>query len=127
MAQFSKNRRQAPGATAALIFAAALLAGLLPAISSTGKRAIAALQASARSGTGSQARTALRKSLLTIEIAATVVLLISAGLLLKSFWRLRTTDVGCVTETEGGVVSRFTVMPTPAEACELLALSVATA
>jgi len=81
-----------------LVFAAALLAGLLPAISSTGKRAIAALQASARSGTGSQARTALRKSLLTIEIAATVVLLISAGLLLKSFWRLRTTDVGCVTE-----------------------------
>ena len=68
-----------------LVIAAALLAGLMPAISSTGKRAIAALQASARSGTGSQARTALRKSLLTIEIAATVVLLISAGLLLKSF------------------------------------------
>ncbi|MGA8673404.1 MAG: ABC transporter permease [Terracidiphilus sp.] len=81
-----------------LVFAAALLAGLMPAISSTGKRAIAALQASARSGAGSQARTALRKSLLTIEIAATVVLLISAGLLLKSFWRLRATNVGCVTE-----------------------------
>jgi predicted permease len=81
-----------------LVFAAALLAGLLPAISSTGDRAIAALQASARSGTGSRARTALRKTLLTIEIAATVVLLISAGLLLKSFWRLRTTDVGCVTD-----------------------------
>jgi len=81
-----------------LVFVAALLAGLLPAISSTGKRAIGALQASARSGTGSQTRTSLRKSLLTIEITATVVLLISAGLLLKSFWRLRTTDVGCVTE-----------------------------
>jgi predicted permease len=81
-----------------LVVAAALLAGLMPAISSTGKRAIAALHASARSGRGSQARTALRKSLLTIEIAATVVLLISAGLLLKSFWRLRTTNVGCVTE-----------------------------
>ncbi len=80
-----------------LVFATALLAGLLPAISSTGKGAIAALQASARSGAGSKARTALRKALLTIEIAATVVLLISAGLLLKSFWRLRTTDVGCVT------------------------------
>jgi predicted permease len=81
-----------------LVVAAALLAGLMPAISSTGKRAIAALHASARSGTGSQARTALRKSLLTIEIAATVVLLIAAGLLLKSFWRLRTTNVGCVTD-----------------------------
>src|SRR2546429_2455182 len=29
---------------------------------------------------------------LTVEIATTVVLLIAAGLLLKSFWRLRTTD-----------------------------------
>jgi predicted permease len=78
-----------------LVFAAALLAGLLPAISSTGKGAIAALQASSRSAAGSRSRTALRKTLLTVEIAMTVVLLIAAGLLLKSFWRLRTTDVGC--------------------------------
>jgi predicted permease len=81
-----------------LVFAAALLAGLLPAMSSTGKGAIAALQASSRSTAGSQARTTMRKTLLTVEIATTVVLLIAAGLLLKSFWRLRTTDVGCVTD-----------------------------
>ncbi|HZD49333.1 MAG TPA: ABC transporter permease, partial [Silvibacterium sp.] len=81
-----------------LVFAAAVLAGLLPAIASTGKGAITALQASSRSGVGSQSRTALRKTLLTVEIATTVVLLIAAGLLLKSFWRLRTTDVGCVTD-----------------------------
>ena len=79
----------------ALIVAAALLAGLLPAISSTSKSAIAALQASSRSAAGSQSRTVLRKTLLTVEIAATVVLLIAAGLLLKSFLRLRTTDIGC--------------------------------
>jgi predicted permease len=79
----------------ALIITAALLAGLLPAISSTGKGAIAALQASSRSAAGSQSRTVLRKTLLTVEIATTVVLLIAAGLLLKSFWRLRTTDFGC--------------------------------
>ena len=82
----------------ALVFAAALLAGLLPAILSTGKGAIAALQASSRSTAGSRSRTALRKTLLTVEIAMTVVLLIAAGLLLKSFWRLRTTDVGCATD-----------------------------
>jgi predicted permease len=82
----------------ALIFGGALLAGLLPAISSTSKRAIAALETSSRTAPGSQARTALRKTLLTVEIATTVVLLIAAGLLLKSFWRLRTTDVGCVTD-----------------------------
>jgi predicted permease len=82
----------------ALVFATALLAGLLPAILSTGREAIAALQASSRSTTGSQSRTALRKTLLTVEIATTVVLLIAAGLLLKSFWRLRTTNVGCVAD-----------------------------
>jgi putative ABC transport system permease protein len=84
----------------ALIFGAALLAGLLPAISSTSKRAMAetSSRTSSLTAAGSQARTALRKTLLTVEIATTVVLLIAAGLLLKSFWRLRTTDVGCVTD-----------------------------
>jgi putative ABC transport system permease protein len=82
----------------ALFISAALVAGLLSSISSTGKEGIAALQASSRSAAGSQARTALRKTLLTVEIATTVVLLIAAGLLLKSFWRLRTTDVGCATD-----------------------------
>ena len=80
-----------------LVFTSVLLAGLLPAISATSKGAIAVLQASSRTAAGSQSRTALRKTLLTVEIAATVVLLIAAGLLLKSFWRLRTTDVGCAT------------------------------
>jgi len=80
-----------------LVFTSVLLAGLLPAISATSKGAIAVLQASSRNAAGSQSRTALRKTLLTVEIAAMVVLLIAAGLLLKSFWRLRTTDVGCAT------------------------------
>ncbi len=86
------------GFACALIFSAALLAGLLPAISATGKEAIASLQASSRNAAGSRSLTALRKTLLMVEIATTVVLLIAAGLLLKSFWRLRTTDVGCVTD-----------------------------
>ena len=82
----------------ALVVATALLAGLLPAIASTRKVALATLQASSRTTTGSQSRTALRKTLLTVEIATTVVLLIGAGLLLRSFRRLQTTDVGCVTD-----------------------------
>ncbi len=79
----------------ALVFVAALLAGLLPAISSTGKGVMTTLQSSSRSSAGSRSRTTLRKTLLTVEIAATVVLLVAAGLLLKSFWRLRMADVGC--------------------------------
>ncbi|MBV9405961.1 MAG: ABC transporter permease, partial [Acidobacteriaceae bacterium] len=82
----------------ALVVAATLLAGLLPAISSTSKEVIAVLQVSSRNTAGNQSRTALRKMLLSVEIATTVVLLIAAGLLLKSFWRLRTTDIGCATD-----------------------------
>jgi putative ABC transport system permease protein len=81
----------------ALVFSAALLAGLLPAISSTGKAVFASLQASSRTTSGNLSRATLRKTLLTVEIAVTVVLLIGAGLLLTSFVRLRSTDVGCVT------------------------------
>ncbi|HEY1894976.1 MAG TPA: ABC transporter permease [Terracidiphilus sp.] len=81
-----------------LMFAAALVAGLLPALSTTGKTMLRALQTSTRTGASSVSRTALRKSLLTAEIGITVVLLVAAGLLLKSFLRLRSADPGCVTE-----------------------------
>jgi predicted permease len=80
-----------------LVVAAALVAGLLPALSTTGKRTIAALHASSRTA-GGLARTSLRRSLLAVEIATTVVLLIAAGLLLHSYWRARTTDLGCTTD-----------------------------
>ena len=80
-----------------LMFAAALIAGLLPALSTTGKSMMKALQTSARTGSTNLARTAMRKWLLTAEIGITVVLLVAAGLLLKSFLRLRSADVGCVT------------------------------
>jgi putative ABC transport system permease protein len=86
------------GFACAVAFAAALLAGLLPAISSTGKAVLASLQASSRTTSGNLSRAALRKTLLTVEVAVTVVLLIGAGLLLASFVRLRSTDVGCVTD-----------------------------
>ena len=85
------------GFACAVAFSAALLAGLLPAISSTGKAVFASLQASSRTTSGNLSRTTMRKTLLTVEIAVTVVLLIGAGLLLRSFVRLRTTDVGCPT------------------------------
>ena len=82
----------------ALVFVAALLAGLLPALSSTGKTVLASLQTSSRTAGSNVSRAGLRKTLLTVEIAATVVLLIAAGLLLKSFLRLRTTDIGSGTD-----------------------------
>ena len=81
-----------------LMFTAALIAGLLPVLSTTGKTMMKALQNSARAGASSVSRTALRKSLLTAEIGITVVLLVAAGLLLKSFLRLRSAEIGCITQ-----------------------------
>jgi len=40
----------------------------------------------------------MRKALLTGEVALTVVLLVAAGLLFKSFLRLRAVDLGCTTK-----------------------------
>jgi predicted permease len=86
------------GFAVGLVFLTALLAGLLPAISSTGSGVFAALQESSRSIGGSVTRAALRKTLLTMEIALTVILLVAAGLLFKSFLHLRTSDLGCATD-----------------------------
>jgi hypothetical protein len=66
--------------TLALVVAAALLAGLVPAISSTGKELLSGLRDSSRTVGGSASRARLRKTMLTAEIALTAVLLISAGL-----------------------------------------------
>jgi predicted permease len=81
-----------------IVVFAGLLAGLIPAISSTGKNLLFALQDSSRSIGGSVSRTSLRKLLLTGEIALTVVLLIAAGLLFRSFVNLKTSDLGCITQ-----------------------------
>ena len=83
--------------TASVVCIAALLAGLLPALSATSKSMSVALQDSSRSVGESVSKASLRKVLLTAEIALTVVLLVAAGLLLKSFVLLRTTQLGCTT------------------------------
>ena len=80
--------------TFGIVCAAAILAGLLPALSATQKGILGALKDSSRAAGASVSRARLRKTLLSVEIALTVVLLIAAGLLLKSFVQLRTTDLG---------------------------------
>ncbi len=92
----------------ALVLAVALLSGLLPAISSTAKSVFATLQTTARTTSAGLGRTTLRKALLVVEISVTVVLLIAAGLLLKSFVRLRATDVGADTR---GVLTLYYSLP----------------
>ncbi len=75
-----------------------LFAGLLPALSATSASMLSAMQEGVRTLGGGVSRALLRKVLLVSEIGLTVVLLVCAGLLFKSFLRLRSTDLGCATK-----------------------------
>jgi predicted permease len=83
--------------TVAVTAFSGLLAGLLPAFAATQKQLVEPLKESSRAS-GGQTRARLRRILLTSEVALTVVLLIGAGLLLKSFAELRSAKMGCATE-----------------------------
>jgi len=72
----------------------ALFAGLISAFSSKLKDVLGGLQDSSRTLSSSRARAGLRRTLLVLEVSLTVVLLVGAGLLLKSYQRLRSTDLG---------------------------------
>ncbi len=76
------------------VFATGLFAGLISAYSSKLKDVLAGLQDSARTLSSSRARAGLRRTLLMLEVSLTVVLLVGAGLLLKSYQCLRTSDLG---------------------------------
>lgn len=80
---------------AGIMLICGLLAGLAPTLSSSGKQILRALQESSRSAAGGHAGVRLRRLLLSLQIGLTVVLLIGAGLLLKSYRQLRSVDLGC--------------------------------
>ncbi len=82
----------------AVVILGAIVAGLVPAVLSTRGNVLGVLQESSRSVGVSIGRATLRKALLTGEIALTLILLIGAGLLFKSFLHLRSTDLGCATD-----------------------------
>ena len=72
----------------------ALFAGSISALSSAGKRMFATLQESSRAQSPGRGKAGLRRTLLVIEVGLTVVLLVGAGLLIKSYQRLRHADIG---------------------------------
>jgi predicted permease len=81
-------------ATLGTILFCALFSAMISAASGNGKDILASLQESSRAHSGGRARAGLRKGLLVLEVGLTVVLLVGAGLLLKSYERLRNTDLG---------------------------------
>jgi predicted permease len=96
------------GFTVGVIVICALFSGLIASFSITDKRTLGALHEASRSVSGGGARASLRKVLLTLEVGLTVILLIGAGLLLKSYERLRSADMGCLTQ---GVITMHLGIP----------------
>jgi hypothetical protein len=77
--------------------ASGVLAGLIPATTLLRSPLLEPLQESSRTNSTSRGRARLR-FLLAAEVGLTVVLLIGAGLLLKSYQHLRSSDLGCAAQ-----------------------------
>jgi predicted permease len=84
--------------TVGVVAVCALFSGLIAAFSASDKGVLRALHEASRSVSGGSARARLRKALLTVEVGLTVILLTGAGLLLESYERLRSADMGCITQ-----------------------------
>ncbi|HEV2325244.1 MAG TPA: ABC transporter permease [Terracidiphilus sp.] len=84
--------------TLGVIVLCALFSGLISALNAGDGRVLLALHEASRANSAGTSRTRLRKVLLAAEVGLTVVLLVAASLLLKSYARLRSTNLGCITD-----------------------------
>jgi predicted permease len=97
-----------------LLFAAVTIAitglgfGIVPALRAGGARGLAGLRDGARAGGGRRQRT--RGILVAIEVMASVVLLVSSGLLVRAMWRLQSVQTGFVADS---VITLRTALPMP--------------
>ena len=81
-----------------LALVCALFSTLISSMSAKDNLILASLRESVRGSSAGHGRAGLRRGLLTVEVGLTVVLLVSAGLLLKSYKALRSSDMGCITK-----------------------------
>jgi len=81
-----------------LIVLCALFSGLISSVSAKAGQVHDALRESSRSHSAGVSGVRLRATLLSLEVGLTVVLLIGAGLLLKSYAKLSQSDLGCITK-----------------------------
>lgn len=94
--------------TAAVTAAAGLLFGLVPALRAMRPDVMDVLQESGRGSTPSRAARRLSNVMVVAEVALALVLLVSAGLLTRSFIRLTSVDPGYRTS---GIVATHVVLP----------------
>ncbi len=80
--------------TAVLCIVTTLLAGLVPALQMSRPNLAGTLREGTRAGAGTSGSRTLRNLLVVLEVAIAVLVLIGAGLLLRSFMRLSRVDPG---------------------------------
>ncbi len=106
---------ESPSVDARMLFVAAVLTmmtglifGLAPVAGAGSDARLQALREDARSGGGRRER--IRSGLVIFEIVASVVLLVSAGLLIRALWKVQAIDPGFSTD---GRVTMRTALPLP--------------
>jgi putative ABC transport system permease protein len=82
------------GYTAAISILTGLIFGIVPALQTSKVNLTASLKESGRTGMDGSARQRLHQVLVTAQIALALVLLIGAGLMMNTFLKLRSNDLG---------------------------------
>src|SRR5579859_648461 len=85
---------RALGFTVLLALLSGLFLGLIPALKYAGPRASLALRSGGRAASASRERHRARSALVVGQVAMALVLLVSAGLMIRTFQALRTVDPG---------------------------------
>jgi len=85
---------RALGFTLILSVLSGLLFGLIPALKYAGPRTTVALQGAGRTASASRDRNRFRNILVVAQVAMALVLLVSAGLMIRTFEELRNVDPG---------------------------------
>lgn len=80
--------------TFALVIVAGFLVGIVPALTATGRRLQETLRADSRTATSSRRAVAARSVLVISQLALSVILLVGALLLIRSYQRLQHVDLG---------------------------------
>jgi len=95
-----------------------VLTGLVPALQASGEDAASTLRTGGRSVSGSRGQRRLRGGLVSAEVALSLILLVGAGLLIRSFGELMGAERGF--ETDHRLIASVNVPDTygPAEATE---------
>ncbi len=93
---------------AAIVTLTGLAFGVVPALRVRGGKALAALRDGTRTGGGRRRR--MRSALVIVEVTASVVLLVTSGLLVRALWNLQAVDPGF---TSDNVLTLRTALPWP--------------